>query len=53
MCQNLRRRIPHNWGRSAFADGTMPSGLLLGLLFSLEFIFAGQALPNAHRSSNR
>jgi drug/metabolite transporter (DMT)-like permease len=31
-------------GRSAFADGTMPSGLLLGLLFSLEFIFAGQAL---------
>jgi drug/metabolite transporter (DMT)-like permease len=31
-------------GRGAFADGTMPSGLLLGLLFSLEFIFAGQAL---------
>jgi drug/metabolite transporter (DMT)-like permease len=31
-------------GRGAFADGTLPSGLLLGLLFSLEFIFAGQAL---------
>ncbi|MGA2188628.1 MAG: DMT family transporter [Steroidobacteraceae bacterium] len=31
-------------GRRAFADGTLPSGLLLGLMFSLEFIFAGQAL---------
>src|SRR5271166_1228984 len=31
-------------GRRAFADGTLPSGLLLGLLFSLEFILAGQAL---------
>jgi drug/metabolite transporter (DMT)-like permease len=31
-------------GRRAFADGTLPSGLLMGLLFSLEFIFAGQAL---------
>jgi drug/metabolite transporter (DMT)-like permease len=31
-------------GRQAFADGTLPSGLLMGLLFSLEFIFAGQAL---------
>jgi drug/metabolite transporter (DMT)-like permease len=31
-------------GRGAFTDGTLPSGLLLGLLFSLEFIFAGQAL---------
>jgi len=31
-------------GRGAFADGTLPSGILLGLLFSLEFIFAGQAL---------
>jgi drug/metabolite transporter (DMT)-like permease len=31
-------------GRHAFADGTLPSGLLLGLMFSLEFIFAGQAL---------
>jgi drug/metabolite transporter (DMT)-like permease len=31
-------------GNRAFTDGTLPSGLLLGLLFSLEFIFAGQAL---------
>jgi drug/metabolite transporter (DMT)-like permease len=31
-------------GRRAFADGTLPSGILLGLLFSLEFIFAGEAL---------
>ena len=31
-------------GRRAFTDGTLPSGLLLGLMFSLEFIFAGQAL---------
>jgi drug/metabolite transporter (DMT)-like permease len=31
-------------GRRAFADGTLPSGVLLGLMFSLEFIFAGQAL---------
>jgi drug/metabolite transporter (DMT)-like permease len=31
-------------GRRAFMDGTLPSGLFLGVLFSLEFIFAGQAL---------
>lgn len=31
-------------GRRAFWDGTLPSGLLLGLLFSLEFIFVGQSL---------
>jgi drug/metabolite transporter (DMT)-like permease len=31
-------------GRRAFSDGTLPSGLLLGLMFSLEFVFAGQAL---------
>ena len=31
-------------GRRAFNDGTLPSGLLLGMLFSLEFILAGQAL---------
>jgi drug/metabolite transporter (DMT)-like permease len=31
-------------GRAAFADGTVPSGLLLGLLFALEFVFASQAL---------
>ncbi len=31
-------------GLGAFADGTLPSGLLLGLMFSLEFIFVGQAL---------
>jgi drug/metabolite transporter (DMT)-like permease len=33
-------------GRRAFADGTLPSGLLLGLMFSLEFIFAGEALAH-------
>ena len=31
-------------GRRAFADGTLPSGVLLGLLFSFEFIFAGESL---------
>jgi drug/metabolite transporter (DMT)-like permease len=31
-------------GRRAFKDGTLPSGLLLGFLFALEFIFAGQSL---------
>jgi drug/metabolite transporter (DMT)-like permease len=31
-------------GRRAFADGSLPSGLLMGLMFSLEFILAGQAL---------
>jgi drug/metabolite transporter (DMT)-like permease len=31
-------------GRRALADGTLPSGILLGLLFSLEFIFVGQSL---------
>lgn len=31
-------------GRRAFRDGTLPSGLLLGFLFSLEFIFIGQSL---------
>jgi drug/metabolite transporter (DMT)-like permease len=31
-------------GSRAFTDGTLRSGLLLGLLFSLEFVFAGQAL---------
>jgi drug/metabolite transporter (DMT)-like permease len=31
-------------GRRAFIDGTLRSGLLLGLLFSLEFIFMGQSL---------
>jgi len=31
-------------GRSAFSDGTLPSGLLLGTMFSLEFILAGEAL---------
>ncbi|MGO9933944.1 MAG: DMT family transporter [Steroidobacteraceae bacterium] len=33
-------------GRRAFADGSLRSGLLLGLMFSLEFIFAGQALAH-------
>ncbi len=31
-------------GRLAFTDGTLLSGLLLGLMFSLEFILVGQAL---------
>ena len=31
-------------GRTAFADGTLPSGILLGVLFSLEFILISQAL---------
>jgi drug/metabolite transporter (DMT)-like permease len=31
-------------GRRALLDGTMGSGLLLGVLFSLEFIFMGQSL---------
>ena len=31
-------------GRGAFADGTLPSGLCLGLFFSLEFILAGESL---------
>jgi drug/metabolite transporter (DMT)-like permease len=33
-------------GRRAFSDGTLPSGLLMGLMFSLEFILAGQALAH-------
>jgi drug/metabolite transporter (DMT)-like permease len=33
-------------GRRAFSDGSLRSGLLLGLMFSLEFIFAGQALAH-------
>ena len=33
-------------GRRAFRDGTLLSGLLLGLLFSLEFIFVGQSLAH-------
>ena len=31
-------------GPRAFADGTLRSGLALGLMFSLEFVFAGSAL---------
>ena len=31
-------------GRGAFRDGTLPSGLLLGTLFSLEFILIALAL---------
>jgi drug/metabolite transporter (DMT)-like permease len=31
-------------GRRALLDGTLGSGVLLGLLFSLEFIFMGQSL---------
>ena len=33
-------------GRSAFRDGSLPSGLLLGLMFSLEFVFVGEALSH-------
>jgi drug/metabolite transporter (DMT)-like permease len=33
-------------GSRAFADGSWPSGLTLGALFSLEFIFAGEALKH-------
>ena len=31
-------------GRSAFTDGTLASGLLLGVLFSIEFLLVGAAL---------
>jgi drug/metabolite transporter (DMT)-like permease len=31
-------------GRAAFVDGTLRSGLLLGGMFALEFIFVGEAL---------
>ncbi len=31
-------------GRRAFSDGTLPSGLALGLCFAVEFIFVGEAL---------
>lgn len=31
-------------GRAAFSDGTLPSGLLLGLLFSAEFLLIALAL---------
>jgi drug/metabolite transporter (DMT)-like permease len=33
-------------GRRAFRDGTLPSGLLLGFLFALEFILVGQSLAH-------
>jgi drug/metabolite transporter (DMT)-like permease len=33
-------------GGAAFADGTLRSGVLLGSLFSLEFIFVGEALAH-------
>jgi len=31
-------------GRRAFSDGTVPSGLLLGVMFTLEFLLIGQAI---------
>ena len=31
-------------GRRAFADGSLPSGIVLGLCFSLEFILVGESL---------
>jgi len=33
-------------GRAALADGTMRSGLLIGTMFALEFIFVGEALAH-------
>jgi drug/metabolite transporter (DMT)-like permease len=33
-------------GRRAFDDGTLASGLFLGLMFSLEFVFVGSALDH-------
>lgn len=36
-------------GRRAFRDGTLTSGVLLGAMFSLEFIFVGSSL--AHTSA--
>jgi drug/metabolite transporter (DMT)-like permease len=33
-------------GRAALADGTLRSGVLLGSLFALEFIFVGEALAH-------
>jgi drug/metabolite transporter (DMT)-like permease len=33
-------------GRHAFSDGTLKSGLALGVLFALEFIFVGEAVAH-------
>jgi drug/metabolite transporter (DMT)-like permease len=33
-------------GRGALADGTMRSGVMIGCLFALEFIFVGEALAH-------
>jgi drug/metabolite transporter (DMT)-like permease len=33
-------------GRAALADGTLRSGLLIGSMFALEFIFVGEALAH-------
>lgn len=37
-------------GRRAFADGSLPSGLLLGFLFSLEFLLVGLAIARTSAS---
>jgi len=37
-------------GNKAFADGTLLSGIVLGVLFSVEFIFAGEALRHTSAS---
>lgn len=37
-------------GRGAFFDGTARSGLLMGILFTLEFVFVGQALSHTSAS---
>ena len=37
-------------GGKAFSDGTLRSGVVLGVLFSVEFIFAGEALRHTSAS---
>ena len=37
-------------GGKAFSDGTLLSGTMLGILFSVEFIFAGEALRHTSAS---
>ena len=42
-------------GRRAFADGSLPAGLLVGLLFAAEFLFIAQGLvltSASHMSSS-
>jgi drug/metabolite transporter (DMT)-like permease len=39
-------RVLRSEGSRAFDDGTLPSGLLLGTCFAVEFIFLGEALTH-------